>query len=178
MARIIVWLLSTRILYKERRTRDRSVPNFSDPLPIRFTPKSVLCTKYVFLKQHHKTLALTLNKYGSQQTMWWLFTAFYMRCSCCSSKVQIPMYWLFTVGSRYLYFCQESVISRTNPPLITTILVGVYVISGDTWIRLCLSVCQWPMKQRLLNQWSWNLLHRCCYLAHLLAYIHFHVLHS
>lgn len=69
---IIVWLLSTRILYKERRTRDRSVPNFSDPLLILITPKSVLCTKYVFLKQHHKTLSLTLNKYGSHQTIWWL----------------------------------------------------------------------------------------------------------
>lgn len=41
VARIIVWLLSTRILYKERRTRDRSIPNFSDPLLIQITPKSV-----------------------------------------------------------------------------------------------------------------------------------------
>lgn len=166
MARIIVWLLSTRILYKERRTNDKSAPNFSDPLLILITPKSVLCTKYVFLKQHHKTLALTLNKYGSQQTIWYL-TRCHLLHSICDA----------VFGSRYSYFCQESAISRTYPPLITTILVGVYVISGDTWIRLCLSVCQWPMKQRLLNQWSWNLLH-CCYLAHLLAYIHFHVLHS
>lgn len=33
----------------------------------------------------------------------------------CTSKVLIPMYRIFTVGSPYQHFCQELVVPKTDP---------------------------------------------------------------
>lgn len=69
-------------------------------------------------------------------------TAFYTQTQLrqrdfCTEKVPVLMWWLFTVDSRFEYFCQDPVVPRIDPPLIIIRTVQIILTVTSRQVITC-----------------------------------------